>query len=137
MTILKAFSIIKIPIAVKGSKLICNVSLLVEFMVATCQGMVREKISSRSRNFTASQGKFKSLKGVGEKWNYKSTYLFFSLKFYCFLTFKILLYILRADVEFSRNSILFVCYIKELSIHVHWTWLAESINIWVERMHGH
>ena len=61
------------PIAVKGSKLICNVSvnynvsLLVEFMVATCQGMVREKISSRSENFTSSQGKFKSLKGVGEK----------------------------------------------------------------------
>ena len=67
MTILKAFSVIKIPIAVKGSKLICNVSLLVEFMVATCQGMVREKISSRSENFTSSQGKFKSLKGVGEK----------------------------------------------------------------------
>ena len=38
----------------------------------------------------------KSLKEVREKWNFKSTYiLFFSLYFYCFLTFKILVYILQ------------------------------------------
>ena len=40
----------------------------------------------------------------------------------------------QADVRFPRKSILFPCYIKELSIHVHCVCLAESINKWVERM---
>ena len=34
----------------------------------------------------------------------------------------------------SCQSILFPCYVKELSIHVHCVCLAESINKWVERM---
>ena len=40
----------------------------------------------------------------------------------------------QADVRFPRKSILFPCYVKELSIHVHCVCLAESINKWVERM---
>ena len=40
----------------------------------------------------------------------------------------------QADVRFPRKSILFPCYIKELSIHVHCVCPAESINKWVERM---
>ena len=35
---------------------------------------------------------------------------------------------------FSRMSIPFARYVKELSIHVHCTWLAESMNKWVKRM---
>ena len=42
-------------------------------------------------NFTLSQGIVKCLKEVKEKLNCKSTFLFFSLYFCCFLTFKILL----------------------------------------------
>ena len=40
----------------------------------------------------------------------------------------------QADVRFPRKSILFPCYVKELSIRVHCVCLAESINKWVERM---
>ena len=40
----------------------------------------------------------------------------------------------QADVRFPRKSILFPCYVKELSIHVHCVCLAESINKWVERV---
>ena len=40
----------------------------------------------------------------------------------------------QADVRFPRKSILFPCYVKELSIHVHCVCLAERINKWVERM---
>ena len=62
-------------------------------MVATGQEMVREKKFSRSGelsgNFTLSQGKFKSLKEIKEKWHFTSTYLYFSLYFYCFLTCEI------------------------------------------------
>ena len=123
-------------------------------VVATGQEMVREKIiSSRSGNFSLNQGKVKFLKEVKEKWNFKSTYLFFSLYFYCFLIFKIPLYILQtwivlywyktvheaewqADVGFSRTSICFTHYVNKLSIHVHCTWLAESINKWVKGRDG-
>ena len=40
----------------------------------------------------------------------------------------------QGDVRFPRKSILFPCYVNELSIHVHCVCLAESINKWVERM---
>jgi len=43
------------------------------YTAATGQEMVREKPG----NFTSSQEKVKSLKEVREKWNFKSTYLFF------------------------------------------------------------
>ena len=52
---------------------------------ATGQEMVREKkffkIREKSGNFTLSQGKVKCVIEFGEKWNFKSTYLFFSLYF--------------------------------------------------------
>ena len=35
---------------------------------------------------------------------------------------------------FSKKSFLFARYIKALSIHVHYMWLAKSANKWVERM---
>lgn len=41
----------------------------------------------------------------------------------------------QADVGFSTKSLLFACYVKEVSIHAHCTRLAESIiNIWLEGM---
>ena len=62
--------------------------------------MVRGKIlqgQGKSGNFSSSQGKFESLKEVREKWDFESTYLLFSPRFYCFLilSLNILLYILR------------------------------------------
>ena len=54
------------------------------------------KVREKPENFTLSQGKFiKSLKKVREKWNFKSTRLFFSLHCCWFLTFKILLHDLQ------------------------------------------
>ena len=49
------------------------------YMVATGQEMVRKKffkVREKSGNFTPSQGKFKSLREVREKWNLKGTNLF-------------------------------------------------------------
>ena len=84
--------------------------------------MVKENV--REFYFQFESGKFKSLKKVMEKWNFKSTYLLFFLYFCCFLTFKIISYILRswimlywenmivheierqADFGFSRKPIL-------------------------------
>ena len=40
----------------------------------------------------------------------------------------------QAHVRFPSKSVLFPCYVKELSIRVHCVCLAESINKWVERM---
>ena len=58
-------------------------------MVATGQEMVREKNFQGQGKF---QGKFKSLKEIKEKWHFTSTYLYFSLYFYCFLTCEIFFY---------------------------------------------
>ena len=70
-----------------------------ETKVATGQKMVKGKkffmVRKKSENFTSSQGKFKSLKEVRKRGNFKSTHLFLSLYFCCSLTFLILLYILR------------------------------------------
>ena len=71
-------------------------------MVATESGnrkgktffVVREKSGKSQGILLPSQGKFKSWKDVREKGNFESTYLFFSPNFYCFVTPKILLYIL-------------------------------------------
>ena len=43
-------------------------------------------------------------------------------------------WLIFADVGFRRKSILFACCVEELSIHVHGTWLAQSINKWVRGM---
>ena len=100
-------------------------------MVATGQEIVREKNSSRSGK---SQGKFTSLKKVREKWNFKSTNLFQGHDT-CWIS-RILFHLIerQADVKFPRKSILFPCYVKELSIHVNRVCLAESITKWVKRM---
>ena len=70
-----------------------------ETKIATGQKMVRGKkffmVREALGNFTSSLRKFKSLKEVRKKGNFKSTYLFLSLYFCCSLTFLILLYILR------------------------------------------
>ena len=53
---------------------------------------------------------------------------------------RVLIYLLPSQWYFcmvknaSCQSILFPCYVKELSVHVHCVCLAESINKWVERM---
>ena len=118
-------------------------------MVVTGQEIVRGKkffkVREKSGNFTSSQGKVTSLKEVREKWNFKSTLLLFSLYFCCFQTFyghelccigKILFMKLydRLMFPFQEHHCFFARYVNELLIHVHCTWLAESISKWVEWM---
>ena len=97
--------------------------------------MVRKK----SENLTSSQGTFESLKEVRKKGNFKSTHLFLSLYFCCSLN------IFNSFVHFTdmNHVVLVDCcslhwttrsYVKELWIRAPYTWLAESLNKWVERM---
>ena len=91
-------------------------------MAATGQEMAREK-------------------RVG-KMKFKITYLFFSLHFYCFLTFKILLYInfygheshIYIRINFYFSIFFATLCFEELSNHVHCMLLSENIRKWVERM---
>ena len=75
-------------------------------MVTTGQEMVREKkFLQGQEKFQGisvwGQGKFKCMKEIKGKWNFKSTYLFFSLYIYCFLIklFEIFFYILRTWIR--------------------------------------
>ena len=40
----------------------------------------------------------------------------------------------QADVRFPRKSICYLCDLKYLLIHLNCMWIAESINLWVEKM---
>ena len=101
-------------------------------MVATGQEIVREKKnSSRSGK---SQGISLWVRENLHLWK-KSGKSAFQGHDTCWIS-RILFHLIerQADVRFPRKSILFPCYVKELSIHVHCVCLAESINKWVERM---
>ena len=100
------------------------------------------KVREKSGNFTSIRGKVNSFKEVREKWNFKSTLLLFSLHFCCFQTFyghelccigKIL-FTTDGCSLFKNIIVFFARYVNELLIHVHCTWLAESISKWVEWM---
>ena len=95
------------------------------------------KVRETSRNFIFSQGKFKSLKEVREKWNFKNTFLFFSFYVYCFVTFRLFVHfrdmshvLLEEYCSWYWTS----SYVKELPIHIDCTWLADSMNTWVDRV---
>ena len=114
-------------------------------MVATGQGKVREKNSSRSGK---SQGISLWVRENLHLWKKSGKSEILRVLIYllpsqwCFCMVKnascsrILFHLIerQADVRFPRKSILFPCYVKELSIRVHCMFLAESINKWVERM---
>ena len=98
---------------------------LVSLMVATGQEIVREKKnSSRSGK---SQGISLWVRENLHLWKKSGKSEILS---------RILFHLIerQGDVRFPRKSIVFPCYVKELSIHVHCVCLAESINKWVERM---
>jgi len=96
------------------------------------------KVRETSRNFIFSQGKFKSLKEVREKWNFKNTLLFFSFYVYCFLTFRLFCTFYRHESCFIGTEYCSWCwtssYVMELPIHIDCTWLADSMNTWVDRV---
>ena len=73
-------------------------------MVATGHEMVEKKffkVREKSENFASSQGKFKSSKKF-RKSEILKLRNFFYLHFYCFLTLKILFYILRTWILLYR-----------------------------------
>ena len=95
------------------------------------------KVRETSRNFIFSQGKFKSLKEVREKWSFKSTFLFFSFYVYCFLTFRLFVHftdmshvLLEEHCSWYWTS----SDVKELPIRIDCTWFADSMNTLVDRM---
>ena len=106
-------------------------------MVATGQEIVREKNSSRSGK---SQGISLWVRENLHLWKKSGKSEILRVLIYllpsqwCFCMVKNASCQCQADVRFPRKSILFPCYVKELSIHVHCVCLAESINKWVERM---
>ena len=71
---------------------------------------------------------------VREKLNFKSTCLFFSQYLYCFLIFKILLCILCRIgwILFMKLNGKSMLAFQEHQFVLHCTWVAESINKWVE-----
>ena len=103
---------------------------LLNFVTSYAERNISRKWSrKKSGNFTSSQEKVKSLKEVREKWNFKSTYLFFEQ------SMDMDRFVLVENCPWKwttswcwlfENIHLFVRYVKELSINMHFTLLAES-----------
>ena len=77
-------------------------------------------ISSRSGNSTSSQGKFKSLKEVREKWNFKGIHLYIFTEMIDVVLVEYCSFQLnnRLMLGFLKRAILFAHYFKKLSISI-------------------
>ena len=105
-------------------------------MVATGQEMVREKILQ-------GQGKVRFEENKYIYYFPSSFIVFYHLKFFCTFYGHESCCIgeycswnwTNGKLMLSFQDFFLACYVKEISIiHEHCTWLAESINKWVERM---
>ena len=113
---------------------------LLNFVTSYAERNISRKWSRKKPgNFTSSQEKVKSLKEVGKKWNFKSTYLFFehSMDMDRFVLVK------NCPRKWTtsrcwlfENIHLFARYVKELSINMHFTLFAVSGGDAVRKLIG-